>query len=246
MNILYFDTETTGLPSTKAPLNDPSQPHITQLGFILEVNGTDALMVDTFIRPDETWRIHEDSGTVVGKIASELTGITAEMLYDMGIPIADALEMFIIAAENANLEVCHNTSFDNKLLAIQYARLRPDSQPRDVLCGKPSLCTMKAATPICKIPKKGVTKTTGVNWKWPKLVEAMQFFYGEELEGAHSAIVDIKATRRVFHTLVNLGAFDEQVTTMLSDGRVPQSVMDAIMDGFPEDPALLGIHRMAA
>lgn len=241
MNILYFDTETTGLPNAKFPLNDPQQPHITQLGFILEVNGIDAVQVDTFIRPDETWRIHEDSGTVVGKIASELTGITAEMLWDMGIPLADALEMFIIAAENANLLTCHNNAFDNKLLAIQYARLRPDSQPRDVLCGKPSLCTMKTATPICKIRKKDGK----VGNKWPKLEEAIEFFYGEKLEGAHSAIVDIKATRRLFHTLVNLGAFDDQVKTLLSEGRISQDVMDAIMEGFPEDPALLGIHRNA-
>jgi hypothetical protein len=40
VNILYFDTETTGLPRPSQPLNHPSQPHITQLGFILEVNGT--------------------------------------------------------------------------------------------------------------------------------------------------------------------------------------------------------------
>ena len=241
MKILYFDTETTGLPNAKFPLNDPQQPHVTQLGFILEVNGVDAIQVDTFIRPDDTWRIHEDSGTVVGQKASELTGITADMLWESGIPIADALEMFIIAAENADLLVCHNNAFDNKLLAIQYARLRPDAQPRDVLCGKPSLCTMKAATPICKIRKKDGK----VGHKWPKLEEAMEFFYGEKLEGAHSAIVDIKATRRVFHTLVNLGAFDDQIGDMLKEGRVSQSVFDAIMDGFPEDPALLGIHRQA-
>ena len=242
MKILYFDTETTGLPNAKFPLNDPQQPHVTQLGFILEVNGVDAVQVDTFILPDDTWRIHEDSGTVVGKIASELTGITADMLYESGIPIADALELFIIAAENADLLVCHNNAFDNKLLAIQYARLRPAAGPRDVLCGKPSLCTMKAATPICKIRKKDVK----VGNKWPKLEEAMMYFYGENLEGAHSAIVDIKATRRVFHTLVNLGAFDEQVTTLFKEGKVGKDILDAIMDGFPEDPALLGIHRQAS
>lgn len=231
MNILYFDTETTGLPNAKFPLNDPIQPHITQLGLILEVNGVDAVVLDTFIRPDDTWRIHEDSGTVIGKKATELTGITAEMCYDLGIPIADALEMFIIAAENCDAEVCHNNAFDNKLLAIQYSRLRPDAQPRDVLCGKPSLCTMKAATPICKIRKKD--GKTG--FKWPKLEEAYEFFYNEKFEGAHSAIVDIKATRRVFHTLVNLGAFDQQVTDMVSEGKIGQGFLDAILAGFLEE-----------
>lgn len=228
MNILYFDTETTGLPNAQNPLNHPSQPHMTQLGFILEVNGNDALTVDTLIRPDETWRIHDDSGTVIGKIASELTGITADMCYADGIPVADAVELFMIAAENADAIVCHNTSFDAKLMSIQYARLKPDMPPRTVLCGRPTLCTMKAATPICKIPKKGVVKTTGVNFKWPKLTEAVEFFYGETLEGAHSAIVDIMATRRVFHTLLDLGAFNEQIDDLIKEGRLPADFWDTV------------------
>lgn len=231
MNILYFDTETTGLPDAKYPLNHPMQPHMTQLGFVLEVNGHDAMRVDTLIRPDDTWRIHDDSGTCIGKKATELTGITAEMCYDDGIPVADAVEMFIIAAENADAIVCHNTAFDTKLMSIQYARLRPDAQPRLVLCGKPALCTMKAATPICKIPKKD--KKTG--FKWPKLEEAVAFFYNEKLEGAHSAIVDILATRRVFHTLVNLGAFDQQVHDLVTEGKLSQGFHEAILAGFPEN-----------
>lgn len=227
MNILYFDTETTGLPSAQYPLNHPMQPHMTQLGFILEVNGHDALMVDTLIKPDN-WRVQECSGTGIGKIASELTGITQEMCEKDGIPVADAVELFMIAAENADALVCHNTSFDNKLLSIEYARLKPDMPPRSVLCGRPSLCTMKAATPICKIPKKGVVKTTGVNFKWPKLTEAMMHFYGEELEGAHSAIVDIKATRRVFHTLLGLGAFDEMIDDYIKEERLPSDFWDSV------------------
>lgn len=239
MNILYFDTETTGLPNAKFPLNDPIQPRMTQLGFILEVNGHDALVVDSMIRPEADWQIHDDTGTVMSAKAQELTGITQEMLEKDGIPVADAIELFIIAAENADLLVCHNNAFDNKLVSIQYARLRPEMPPRSILCGKPSLCTMKAATPICKIKKKDGK----VGNKWPKLEEAMMFFYGEELEGAHSAIVDIKATRRLFHTLVNLGAFDSQVEDYLKEGRVSQAVMDSFLTGFPEDPALLGHHR---
>lgn len=233
MNILYFDTETTGLPDAKYPLNDPMQPRMTQLGFILEVNGVDAITVDTMIKPEADWRIDPETGTVMSKKALELTGITQEMMEKDGIPVADAIEMFIIAAENADALVCHNTAFDNKLVSIQYARLRPEMQPRSVLCGKPSLCTMKAATPICKIRKKD--GRTGN--KWPKLIEAYEFFYGEVLDGAHSAIVDIKATRRVFHTLVNLGAFDEQVRDYQRDGRVNQAFLDAILAGYPEGDA---------
>lgn len=220
MNVLYFDTETTGLPSTKHPPGDPMQPHITQLGFIFEKNGVDVMAVDALIKPDN-WRIHPCSGTGISKVSSELTGITIEMCEAGGIPIADAIEMFIIAAENADVIVCHNVAFDTRIISGEYARLRQDVPHKAVLCGKPTLCTMLAATPICKLPKKGVVKTTGVNFKWPKLEEATQFFYNEKLEGAHSAIVDIKATRRVFHTLVEMGAFDDKIDPLIREGRLP-------------------------
>lgn len=192
MNILYFDTETTGLPRASEPLNHPSQPHMTQLGLILEVNGHDALTIDTLIKPD---------GWVIEQKASELTGITLDMCEADGIPIADAIELFVIAAENADLIVCHNTAFDTKLMAIEYLRLQPDRKPYDVLSGKPQLCTMKVSTPICRIGKKD--GRTG--YKWPKLSEATMFFFNEELENAHSAIVDIVATRRLFKELDKLG-----------------------------------------
>lgn len=205
MKILFFDVETTGLPKASLPLGHREQPYVTQLGFILDINGIEAMAVDTFIKPND-WPIQPCSGTGIGKIASDLTGITQDMCEESGIPIADAVELFVIAAENADMLVCHNTAFDSKLLAIEYSRLCPDRQPRVVLCGKPLLCTMKTATPICKIKKKD----NKVGNKWPKLEEAMRFFFDEELEGAHSAIVDIRATRRVFYKLVELGAFDEQ------------------------------------
>lgn len=212
MNILYFDTETTGLPDRKQPLDHPDQPHITQLGFILEVNGNDALVVDTLIKP-ENWPLRKDKyGKVydpprlIDPYASEITGITEEMCEKDGIPIADAVEMFVIAAENADLLVCHNTVFDKQLLGIEYLRLSPGRAAKDVLCGRPDICTMKVSTPICRIGKKD--GRTG--YKWPKLSEAILFFFNEELENAHSAIVDIKATRRLYHKLGELGYLNDE------------------------------------
>lgn len=217
MRILYFDTETTGLPMNKYPPNHEQQPHITQLGFILEINGVDAITVDTFIKPDN-WRVHPCSGNGISAKSTELTGITIEMCEEFGIPIADAVELFIIAAEQADAIVCHNSAFDVKIMGMEYTRIRRDAPPREVLQGLPHLCTMKTATDICKIKKKD--GRTG--FKWPTLAEAMQFFFGEELEGAHSAIVDITATRRVFHTLVEEGAFKQQFHELIAEGRLPK------------------------
>lgn len=201
MKILYFDTETTGLPNSREVLNHHSQPHITQLGLMLEVDGHDALTIDALVKPN---------GWEISPKASELTGITLDMCEKDGIPIADAVEMFVIAAENADLIVCHNTSFDQKLMAIEYLRLQPQRKAYDVLCGKPSLCTMKVSTPICRIGKKDGR----VGYKWPKLEEAIRFFFDEQLENAHSAIVDIIATRRVFYELNALGYLDQPLADL--------------------------------
>ena len=201
MNFLFFDTETTGLPNRSVPLSDPSQPHITQLGAVLQINGEDKMILDTLIKPDN-WPV-QPCGNIIGKKAMELTGITPEMCEESGIPIADAVDLFMIMASIADFIVCHNTAFDLKLMQIEFARLNPDAPSKTVLCGRPSLCTMKTSTPILKLPKKA-----GGGYKWPKLEEAMQFFFGEGLDGAHNALVDIQATQRLFNLLAEEGHYD--------------------------------------
>ncbi len=217
MRTLFFDVETTGLPTNKYPPHHEQQPHITQLGLILEINGVDAISLDTFIQPDN-WRVHPCSGNGITAKSTELTGITMEMCEDSGIPIRDALEIFMIAADAADAIVCHNSAFDTKIMGMEYTRLRPDAPPKEILNGLPTLCTMKTATPICKLPKGDGRR----DYKWPRLEEAMKFFFGEELVGAHSAIVDITATRRIFHELIDLGAFDEQFYELKKTGKLPK------------------------
>lgn len=229
MNVLYFDTESTGLPRKCTETYETIQPNITQLGFILERNGVDVMTVDALIKPDN-WFVHEDATgerppSIISHKAMDVTGITPELCEAEGIPIADAVELFVIAAEHADVIVCHNTAFDLKVLAAEYARLQPKAKdPNIVFAGNPSLCTMKAATPICKIPKANA-KTA---YKWPRLDEAMLFFFGEELENAHSAIVDIKATRRVFHKLIELGAFDKDVYRLARAGLLREDFLENV------------------
>ena len=197
MNFLFFDTETTGLPLRSEVLSHPSQPHITQLGAILEINRNDAMVIDTLIKPD---------GWQISPKAQALTGITLEMCEEAGIPIADAVDLFMMMASNADFIVAHNIEFDQKLMAIEYARLNQELHPTTVMCGRPTLCTMKVSTPILKLPKKDGR----VGYKWPKLEELYMFLTKKKLENAHSAIVDITATRECFNILVNEGHFDAE------------------------------------
>jgi len=234
MNILFFDVESTGLPRKDPETGETHQPNITQLGFILERHGVDVITLDALIKPDN-WYLHEDPTgelppSIISHKAMEVTGITPEMCEEQGIPIADAVEMFIIAAEHADLIVCHNTAFDTKVMEGEYARLRPKHKtPSDVFAGSPFLCTMKTATPICKIPKKGVVRVGSTNWKWPKLEEAVPYFFGVEMENAHSAIVDISWTRKVFHELVGMGAFDKEVRRLERAGKISTALYEEFM-----------------
>lgn len=205
MNFFFFDTETTGLPnrSQNVPKNDPSQPHITQLGGILQVGNHDAMIIDTLIKP-ENWRTLR-CGSIIGQIAQELTGITPELCEASGIPIRDALNLFVCAADNADFLVCHNKAFDQDLLMFEYARLCPEERPSNVFMGKPALCTMLKLTPICQLRKKDGRAGN----KWPKLEEAYFYLFNEKFPNAHNAMVDIEATRRVFNWCVREGLFDE-------------------------------------
>lgn len=235
MNILFFDVESTGLPRKDPDTGETHQPNITQLGLILERNGVDVMTVDAFIKPDN-WFLHEDPTgelppSIISHRATEVTGITPEMCEADGIPIADAVELFIIAAEHADLIVCHNTAFDTKVIMAEYGRCAPKNAKKTelVFAGSPALCTMKAATPICKIPKKGVVRPGSSNWKWPKLEECVPYFFGVEMENAHSAIVDISWTRRVFHELIKLGAFDKEVYRLERAGNITKALHDEFM-----------------
>lgn len=206
MNFFFYDTETTGLPnrSQNVPMNHPTQPHITQLGGILQIGRHDAMIFDTLIKPKD-WRTLPCGGQI-GAIAKELTGITEEMCEERGIPIGDAINLFMTAAANADFLVCHNKSFDQQLVMFEYARLEPEARPSTVFEGKPGLCTMLKLTPVCQIPKKDGR----VGNKWPKLIEAYEYLFGEKFGGAHNALVDIEATRRVFNWCVREGLFDEE------------------------------------
>ena len=60
---------------------------------------------------------------------------------------------------------------------------------------------MEATTDICKIPPP-----RGSGYKWPKLEEAYRILVDPVgFEGAHDAMVDVEACRKVFYALKNGG-----------------------------------------
>ena len=63
-------------------------------------------------------------------------------------------------------------------------------------------CTARMATLICRLPPTAKMKAAGRNhFKTPNLGEAYKRFTGKTLEGAHSAIVDVKACMDVYFAM---------------------------------------------
>lgn len=183
---LVFDTETTGLPDWKTPSEGEGQPHIVDLAAILYDGDTEVDRLNVIVRPD---------GWVIPQDTIDLHGITMEQAMDEGIAEAEALERFLALVQRADVDVAHNTTFDERIIRIAMMRYRDEAQANSYR-ERAKFCTMFHSRDICRLPAK-----RGGLYKSPKLSEAYQHFFGEPLEGAHRALPDALGCARIFHHL---------------------------------------------
>ncbi|AWJ85144.1 DNA polymerase III subunit epsilon [Azospirillum sp. TSH58] len=192
---LIFDTETTDLPLWSERSTHPDQPHIVQLAALLSrADGDVSGSMNVIVRP---------SGyTSMPQKAFETHGISFERAMDEGIPLADALDEFNALMALTDELVAHNISFDVRLMRIAF--LRAGKEPaRENL---PKVCTMTAATRLVNLPPTDRMRAAGFNKpKSPSLAECIRHFFGEDLDGAHDAMVDVRACARVYWHLKGLG-----------------------------------------
>ena len=188
MKILFFDTETTGLPlNYKAEINDfDNWPRIVEIAAILVeddkvlFNGSSIIRPEGFIIPDAVIAIH---------------GITNEIANEKGLSIKDAMTTFVKLCTQADIISGHNVSFDRKVVGCELLR----AGFNDILHGKPRICTMMKSTKHCSIPAVG---RRGV--KWPSLQELHTKLFNVGFEDSHSAHNDIVATFKCFKELRRL------------------------------------------
>lgn len=194
--ILFYDTETTGIPRWDLPADHESQPRIVDLGAVLcGENGEELDRYESIVRPDG-WTVHDG--------AAKVHGITTEIAAKDGAPIQTVLAGFDQLSRQATLMVCFNLRFDEKLLRGERRRL---GQP-DGFGQTPVFCCMKAATPLCKIPPTKKMKSVGFDhFKTPKLSEAVKILLGREHDGAHRAMADAIATKELYFALRGNEAF---------------------------------------
>ena len=192
--ILFFDTETTGFPHRHKPVDHPDQPHIVQLAAALtEDDGRVVSSFNFIIDPGV------ENGVRIPSAAAAIHGIDEERCWRHGLYPFVALHAFHELAMQADKFVGHNIPFDVEMMQTMYARDKQEHGAWEELDAT-HFCTMRQSTDICCIPSP-----RGGN-KWPKLGEAYQHFFGEELTGAHDAMVDLMACKRVYFHLKSIGA----------------------------------------
>lgn len=189
--VVFFDTETTGLPLWQEPSDSEGQPHLTQLAAIVADAETKEVLasIDLTIRPD---------GWVIPAELVELNGLTTEYCAAVGVSEKLAVDLFFELVSNADLIVAHNSSFDQRIIRIAMKRYGySDADLIEWAAKDKHFCTMRESKEIVgALTDKGSLKN-------PNLSEAYQYFYGEGFEGAHTALADATACMKVYWALTS-------------------------------------------
>ena len=181
---LFFDTETTGIPDNhKAPASDlKNWPRLVQIAWLLsEEEGNEVSSAEYIVKPD---------GFVIPMDATKIHGITTESAQRNGAVLPTVLIAAAAAIQKASVLVAHNMQFDEKILGAEFLR----SGYPNLIESKERTCTMQASTNYCRLPG-----TYG--YKWPTLQELHMKLFKEAFEGAHRALVDVRACARCYFEL---------------------------------------------
>ena len=183
---LVVDTETTGIPANfNSPITDlDNWPRIVQMAWMaIDVDGNLISEKQYIVRP---------KGFEIPESATAIHNISHDFALQNGQEIEYVLRDFISEIQSVEYIIGHNLEFDIKVIESELFR----EGVCDPFLDKTKVCTMKESTDFCAIPgNKG--------YKWPSLNELHLKIFSEEIEGAHSALVDVRATANCFWELLN-------------------------------------------
>ncbi len=186
--ILFFDTETTGVPKDyKAPMTDlDNWPRLVQVGWVC--------YLDNGILIEEQEHVIKPVKFKISVEASDIHGVTQAIAMKTGEDLKKVMTAFAWRVYFADTLVGHNIEFDYHVLGAEFLR----TSVTHAMDRRPKVCTMKTSTKHCNIPGQ-------YGAKWPKLTELYAKLFGEELAQTHTALGDIKATARCYFELTKIG-----------------------------------------
>ncbi|HEX4843172.1 MAG TPA: 3'-5' exonuclease [Limnobacter sp.] len=180
MNILFFDTETTGLPVWSSPSDAPEQPHLVELAAVLVNTNTleTHQTLSVIVRPDG-WTIPQET--------IDVHGITNEVAQQVGVPEKLAVQMLLALVAGADKRVCYNRTFDQRIIRIALKRYGFDEATQEEWARTDDFeCAMLRAKAHLKLGKQC------------KLSEAFESIMGVPMAGAHRAMTDTRACLDIY------------------------------------------------
>lgn len=184
-NLLFFDTETTGLPPKKADYRTDYEqfPHLVQLAW--HFNGE---LKNYLILPD---------GYEIPAEAIAVHGITNERAWHDGYPLYEVASMFLTDCLCADRLVGHNIYFDVSTIKANIIR---SFGPNELMKANIALDKSKRIDTMYKAMKLVGSRQANGAGKFPTLEETYLYLFGETFP-AHNAAEDVRATKRVFDEL---------------------------------------------
>ena len=197
-DVLFFDTETTGIPdrAAKWDVDFADYPHVVQLAWMRGEK-----MESHIIRPDG-WDIPDDVVAV--------HGITTEYALEHGEPFAAVVDQFIQDAHDAGLICAHNIHFDTSIIKANIIRElgREYYDANDV---ESALYKGKRIDTMRPTMKWVDARTETNRLKFPRLEELYDRCFPGETFPAHDALEDVKAVARCLPIILEQGLVELKV-----------------------------------
>lgn len=201
---VVYDTESNGIfeykdPVTKEviPADAPGQPRLASIcAIIADQYANEISRTVRYIKPDG-WSMedHSDKSRALGKkTASEVNGLTDEMLTRSGVPVVEVLREWNDLIDQGLIVTAYNAQHDNKLMRAELRRSGMDDRFEETK----NSCLMRSLKPY----KEDGMQIKG--WGMIKLQAACDFFGLHDFEW-HQAESDTEAALAILKVLIKDG-----------------------------------------
>lgn len=183
--VLFFDTETTGLPvcSSAGFKMLHNWPDVVQLAYT--TSDSDEIVCE-YLKP--TQALHPE--------AVKVHGITQAYLDEHAQDPRAVFERFLEVCGRCDILCAHNLSFDYKVILAQLFRLDMDNGP---LVDKQRYCTMRKSCNLVRLKPRLLHGK--LLFKYPKLQECAEAFAITTDGDYHDARTDVDVLKKLYSCL---------------------------------------------
>lgn len=197
--LLFYDTETTGVPEYGTPSDDPIQPHLVQIAAALVDEDTRKIeqSINLTVRPN---------GYEIPQATIDIHGVTNEYASEHGVT-EEVVLMLFMDIWGGKTVIAHNESFDARIIRIGLKRYAKDMENiLDAWKNRGRECTKKISHKHAKAPlsQKQIARGIKNGYKAPTLTEAFEALTDKKMVNSHTAMGDVLASIEVYFAVKDL------------------------------------------